>query len=57
MGGLMGGMPFSHSVFLRPFGGDLRLELMAHCQSGVSKIRRLNELLGGVCRIPGRGSA
>ncbi len=43
MGGLPGGVSFSHSTFFRPSGGDLRLELMAHCQSGVSKIRRLNE--------------
>ncbi len=57
MGGLTGGVSFLHSMFLRPSGGDLRLALMAHCQSGVSKIRRLNKLLGGVCRIPQRGSA
>jgi hypothetical protein len=57
MGGLTGGVPFLHSVFFRPSGGDLRLELMAHCQSGVFKIRCLNELLGGVRRIPRRGSA
>jgi hypothetical protein len=57
MGGLTGGVPFLHSKFFRPSGGDLRLELMAHCQSGVSNIRRLKELLGGVCRIPQRGSA
>ncbi len=57
MGGLTGGVPFSHSAFFRPSGGDLRLELMAHYQSGVSKIRHLNELLGGVCRILQRGSA
>ncbi len=52
MGGLTSGMPFLHSAFLRPFGGDLRLALMAHCQIGVSKIRRLNECLGGVRTIP-----
>ncbi len=57
MGSLTGGLPFLHSAFFRPSGRDLRLELMAHCQSGVSKIRRLNELLGGVRRIPQRGSA
>ncbi len=57
MGGLTGGLPFLHSAFLRTSGGDLRLALMAHCQSGVSKIRRLNELLGGVRRILQRGSA
>ncbi len=45
MGSLMGGVPFLHSAFLRPSGGDLRLALMAHCQSGVSKIRCLNKLL------------
>jgi hypothetical protein len=53
----MGGMPFLHSAFFRPSSGDLRLDLMAHCQSRVSKIRRLNELLGGVRRILHRGSA
>ena len=52
MGGLTGGMPFSHSAFLKFSGGDLRLALMAHCQSGISKIRCLNKLLGGVPRIP-----
>ena len=57
MDGLTGGVPFSYSAFLRPSGGDLRLALMVHCQSGVFKIRRLNRLLGGVHRIPGRGSA
>ncbi len=57
MGVPTAGMPFLHSAFLRPYGGDLRLALMAHCQSGVSKIRRLDELLGGVRRIPRRGSA
>jgi hypothetical protein len=57
MGGLTGSVPFLHSVFLRPSSGDLRLGLMAHCQSGVSKIRHLNELLGGVRRIPQRRSA
>jgi hypothetical protein len=57
MGGLTGGVSFSHSAFLRPSCGDLRLALMVHHQSGVSKIRRLNELLGGVCRILQRGSA
>jgi hypothetical protein len=57
MGGLTGGMPFLHLCVFRPSGGDLRLELMAHCQSGVSKIRCLKELLGVVCRIPQRGSA
>ncbi len=36
----MGGVPFSHSAFFRHSDGDLRLELMAHCQSRVSKIRR-----------------
>jgi hypothetical protein len=56
MGGLTGGVPFSHSMFLRPSGGDLRLALMVHCQSRVSKIRCLNELLGGVHRISRRGS-
>ncbi len=57
MGGLTGGVPFSHFAFFTPSGRDLRFELMAHCQSGVSKIRCLNVLLGGVCRIPRRGSA
>jgi hypothetical protein len=57
MGGLTSRVPFSHSVFFRPSSKDLRLELMVHCQSGVSKIRHLNELLGGVLRIPQRGSA
>jgi hypothetical protein len=57
MGGLTGGVPFLHSTFLRPSGGDLRLKLMAHCQSRVSKIRCLNELFGGVHRILQRGSA
>jgi hypothetical protein len=53
----MGGMPLSHSMFFRPSVGDLRLELMAHCQSGVSKTRCLKELLGGTRRILQRGSA
>jgi hypothetical protein len=57
MGGLTGGVPFLHFAFFRPLGGDLRLELMAYCQSGVSKIRCLKDLLGGVCRILRRGSA
>jgi hypothetical protein len=41
-----------HSKFFNPSGEDLRLELMALCQSGVSKIRRLNADLGGNRRIP-----
>jgi hypothetical protein len=57
MGYLTGSVPFLHSKFLRPSSGDLRFALMVHCQSGVSKIRCLNELLGGVCRISQRGSA
>jgi hypothetical protein len=57
MGGLTDGVPILHSAFFRPSGGDLRFELMAHCQSRVSKIRHLNKLLGGVRRIPRRGSA
>jgi hypothetical protein len=51
MGGLTGGVPFSYSAFFRPSGGDLRLELMAYCQSGVSKRRCLKGLLGGTRRI------
>jgi hypothetical protein len=57
MDGLTGRVPFSHSAFFGPSSGDLRLELMVHCQSRVSKLRGLNELLGGVLRIPQRGSA
>ncbi len=57
MGSLTGGVPFLHSAFFRPSGGDLRLALMVHCQSGVSKVRCLKELLGGVRRIPRRESA
>jgi hypothetical protein len=47
----MGGVPILHSAFFRPSGTDLRLELMAYCQSGVSKRRRLKGLLGGTRRI------
>jgi hypothetical protein len=57
MGGLTGGMPFSHLAFFRPSGGDLRLELMAYCQSGISNKRCLKGLLGGTHRILLRGSA
>ncbi len=57
MGGLMGGMPFLYLVFFRPSRGDLRLELMAYCQSGVSNKRHLKGLLGGTHRILLRGSA
>jgi hypothetical protein len=57
MGSLTGGVPFSHLAFLRPSGGDLRFELMAYCQSGVSNKRRLKELLGGTRRILQRGPA
>ncbi len=52
----MSGMPFSYSAFLRPSGRNLRLELMAYCQSGVSNKRRLKELLGKTRRILRRGS-
>ncbi len=51
MGGLTGGVPFSHLAFFWPSGGDLRSELMAYCQSEVSNKRRLKELLGGIHRI------
>jgi hypothetical protein len=57
MGGLRGGVPFSHSAFLRPSSGELRLELMAYCQSRVSNKRHLKELLGGTHRILQGGSA
>ncbi len=48
MGGLTGGVPFLHSAFFRSYGGDLRLELMACCQSRVSKIRLLKGLWEGL---------
>jgi hypothetical protein len=51
MGGLTGGVPFLHSAFLRPYGRDLRVVLIANCQSRVFNKRRLKELLGGTCRI------
>jgi hypothetical protein len=57
MGGLTGGVPFSHLAFLRPSSGDLRLELMAYCHCRVSNKRCLKELLGRTCRILQRGSA
>ncbi len=57
MGGLTGGVPFLHSEFLRPSGGDLRFKLMGYCQSEISNKRHLNELLGGTPRILQRGSA
>jgi hypothetical protein len=56
MGGQMGNVPFLHSVSFNTSCGDLRLKLMAPCQSGVSKIRRLNADLGGTRRIPRRGT-
>ncbi len=52
MGGRTDKVPFSNSKFFNPSGGDLRLELMAPCQSRVSKIRHLNTDLGGTCKIP-----
>jgi hypothetical protein len=57
MGGRAINSPFLHLEFFRPSNGDLRLELMAYCQSGVSKIRRLKVNLGGTRRILHRGSA
>jgi hypothetical protein len=57
MGGQAINVPFSHSELFRPSGGDLRLKLMAYCQSRVSKIRRLDANLGQTCRILQRGSA
>jgi hypothetical protein len=48
---------FLHSELLRPSCGDLRLELMACCQSGVSRMRRLKDNLGGTSWILCRGSA
>jgi hypothetical protein len=57
MGGQMNNFPYLHSKSFNSSGGDLRLELMAPCQSGVSKIRGLNTDLGGTCKIPGRGYA
>jgi hypothetical protein len=57
MGGLTGGVPFSHSAFLRPLGKDLRFVLIANCQSGVSNKKCLKELLGGTRKILQRGSA
>ncbi len=57
MGGLTGGMPFSHLTFLRPSGRDLRFMLIAHCLSKVSNKRCLKELLGGTRRILLSGSA
>jgi hypothetical protein len=44
-------VPFLHSESFKPLGRDLRLVLMVYCQSGVSKIRCLNALLGGTRRI------
>jgi hypothetical protein len=57
MGGRAINFPFLHSEHFRSSGGDLRLELMVYCQSGVSKIRCLKVNLGGTCRILQRGSA
>ncbi len=51
MGGRTVRVPFLHSESFKPLGGDLRFVLMAYCQSGVSKIRRLKELLGWTHRI------
>jgi hypothetical protein len=51
MGSLTGGVPFSHLAFQRPSSGDLRFMLIAYCQSGVSNMRCLKELLGGTRRI------
>ncbi len=56
MGGLTGGVPFLHSTFLRPSGGDLWFVLMVNCQSGVSNKVRLKELSGGTHKILQRGS-
>ncbi len=42
--------PFLHSEGLRSSGGDLRLELMAYCQRGVSRMRCLKDNLGGTSR-------
>jgi hypothetical protein len=50
-------LPFLHSKLLRPSSRDLRLELMACCQSGVSRMRRLKDNLGGTRRILHGGSA
>ncbi len=51
IGGRATDFPFLHSKDLRPSKGDLRLEIMAYCQSGVSKIRHLKDNLGGTHRI------
>ena len=57
IGGQVTDFHFLYSKFLRPSGRDLRLELMAYCQSGVSRMRHLKDNLGGTCRILRRGSA
>ncbi len=57
IGGQATDFPFLHSKGLRPSGGDLRLELMAYCQSEVSRMRCLKDNLGGTRRILCTGSA
>jgi hypothetical protein len=56
-GGRAINVPFLHSEFFNLSCRDLRLELMAYCQSGVSKIRCLNADLGRTCKSLQRGSA
>jgi hypothetical protein len=51
MGGQTVRVTFLHSKSFKPLGRDLRFVIIAYCQSGVSKIRCLNELLGRTCRI------
>ncbi len=51
IGGQAINFPFLHLALLRPSGRDFRLELMAYCQSGVSRIRHLNDNLDGTRRI------
>jgi hypothetical protein len=41
MGGQVNNVPFLYSKFFNPSGRDLSLELMAICQSGVSKNKLL----------------
>jgi hypothetical protein len=57
MGDWANNFPFLRLAFLRSSGRDLRLEVMAHCQSGILRIRRLNKDLGGTLKILCRGSA
>ncbi len=57
IGGQIVNIPCLHSESLIPYGRDLWVVLMVHCQSGGLRRSCLNGLFGGTCRISHSQSA